>query len=158
MQQRHSNQDPIVALADRLATVERSHRRLRRVLSVFLLLGAAVAAVGAAALIPDTIAARSFRLVDAGGAERAALAAGDRGTAVVTLYAGEGARALTMTLMPVAPFVVVADAEGTAIGPPASALSPQPAAEPAKRGRIGWGKTPPAGGKEEEDDSFDWAD
>jgi hypothetical protein len=64
---------------------------------------------------------------------------------------------LTFTLAPVAPFVVVADSEGRAVSSLPSATPPQPAAEPQKRGRIGWGKPAPAGDNEE-DDSFDWAD
>jgi len=159
MQETQSNRDLLSPLAARLAAVERSNRRLRAVVSTLVLVAAAVVTVGATVLVPDTIAARSFRLLDGAGAERVALTTGDRGTAVLTLFADTGGRALTLTLAPVAPFVVVADSAGKAVSPEPSASSSQPAVESEKRGRIGWGKPPPAGGGEEEDDdSFDWAD
>lgn len=158
MQKTQSNRDPLSALALRLAAVERSNHRLRAVVSALVLLAAAVVTAGATVLVPDTIAARSFRLVDGAGAERVALTTGDHGTAVLTLSAGARGRAFTITLAPVAPFVVVADSEGKSVSSTSSPTPSQPATEPEKRGRIGWGKPAPAGGKEEDDDSFDWAD
>lgn len=158
MNETRSNRDPFEVLVDRLTALERSNRRLRAGFFALALLVAALATGGAAALVPDTMAAHSFRLVDAGGAERAALTSGDHGTAVLTLNTGGGESALTITLAPVAPFVVVADKAGKAVAPPASVSPQQPAAEkPAKRSRIEWGKPPPSDGKKE-DDSFDWAD
>jgi hypothetical protein len=158
MDEIRSNRDPIAVLADRLVLLERSNRRLRTATSVLVLFTAATVTVGAAALVPDTIAAKSFRLVDAAGAERAALTTGDHGTAVLTLLTGKGDSAMTMTFAPSTPFVVVADAQGKPFSPPASKISPQPADQEKKKGGLfGWGKPPLAGG-EEEDDSFDWAD
>jgi len=147
-------EDPFAALMARVTVIERSNRTLRALVSVLLLGAGAFATAGATVLFPDTLVSRSFRLVDAGGAERAAIAAGDAGTAVLTLYEGEGRSSVTMTVSGVAPFLVVKDSAGRDL------LTTEPVSPPApeKRGRIGWGNPAPAGETEKEDDSFDWAD
>jgi hypothetical protein len=155
MQTSPPSNDQIAELCARLAAVERSNRRLRAAAPAFLLALGAVATMGVSALIPDTIAARSFRLVDAGGAERAALSAGDGGKAVLTLY-DAGRPSLTMTLGGVAPFVVITDSAGHTVTTAPAATAPSGEPVPAKRGRIGFGAPPPGDG--EKDDSFDWAD
>jgi hypothetical protein len=155
MQTSYPSHEQIAALSARLAAVERSNRRLRIVAPALLLALGAMATMGVSALIPDTIAARSFRLVDAGGAERAGLSAGDGGTAVLTIY-DAGRPSLTMTLGGAAPFVVVTDSAGRSVPTASTVTVPSNEPAPAKRGRVGFGAPPPSDG--EEDDSFDWAD
>jgi len=159
MDEMRSTRDPVAHLTDRLAQLERSNRRFRAAISALTLVAAAAITLGAAGLVPDTLAARSFRLVDAAGAERATITTGDDGTAVLTLLTGKGGSAMSMTLSPSAPFVVVADAQGKPLAPSAGMTSPPPADQKKKKtGLFGWGKPPSAAREEEEDDSFDWAD
>ena len=158
MQESHSNQDPVAALSARLAALERANGKLRAVVSALVLLAAAVVTVGATVSVPEMLAAKSFRLIDADGGERASLTAGDLGTAVLTLRGGDGGHAFTITLTPAAPFVVLADSAGKPLVSPEGTTPRQPAGEAPKRGGISWGKPSPAGDKEGADDSFDWAD
>jgi hypothetical protein len=140
------NQPPsIEALERRIHALER--RRAERLVTVGGLLAVLVLTAGAAALVPDTLAAKSFRLVDAAGAERAALVATDSGAVALGVYDAKGAVAAELVLAPTEPFVSVVDARGERVGvtpPPPPAAESKPSAAP---------KVPAAA---EKDDSFDW--
>ncbi len=137
-----------------------SARRARRDKLALALGGfalALVATVGAAGLVPDTLAAKSFRLVDATGAERAALVAADAGAVALTVYDSEGASTATLVLAGTQPLLSVIDASGRRF---AAASSPTAQAPPPAREATGAAPTQKAAyvPAEEEDDSFDWSD
>ena len=116
----------------------------------------------AAALVPDTLAARSFRLVDAAGAARASLIATEAGAVSLSVYDAKGTVAAELVLAATEPLLSVIDARGTrsattaaTVTVPAAQAPPAPARPPVERksGPIGLGK-PADDGKE--DDGFDW--
>jgi len=137
-------------LWQRVHVLER--RRAERVVSVVGLVALLVLTTGAATLVPDTLAAKSFRLVDNAGDERAALVATGAGGVSLSVYDAKGALAAELVLAPTEPFLSVIDGRGNrAAVSPATPASEPAAAKPLTK-PVQPSKPPPG----KEDDSFDW--
>jgi hypothetical protein len=102
------------ALEQRLARVERSNRRLLRACGAGALLSAALLIMGQAPVVtvPDVIAAKSFRLVDAGGRVRGVWEAGEGEDFALVVYDASGKKASTLRLSVADPYLALSDASG----------------------------------------------
>jgi len=102
------------ALEQRLARVERSNRRLLRVCGAGALVSLALLVMGQAPVVavPDVIAAKSFRLVDASGRVRGVWEAGQGEDFALVVYDAAGKKASTLRLSVADPYIALSDAGG----------------------------------------------
>ena len=145
-------------LAARLARLERSARRTRRLLGGLLVVAASVAAAGASpgSNIPDVLAARRFHIVDDRGDVVGRWVAGGAGTMrLETLAEGEVSGVLEVTANAAASRTPAA-----APAVPVPKLEPASGVEaPAAGAKSGESPSaPPAEGEKKEREPFDWLD